>query len=82
MSLPTLPGNIDPKARHVEFRAMQCMTCGDMGPAVETSDKDNPAHLWDSNHAEGTGHHDFYAWTLTRNIAWTGTIGQLRKGRQ
>lgn len=80
MSLPTLPDNIDPDACHVELRAMQCRTCGDMGPAVDVFDKDNPAHLWDSHHAEGTGHHDFYAWTLTRNTAWSGTIGQLRRG--
>lgn len=78
--LPNLPAiSADPNAS-IEFRAMECRTCGDMGPAVDTSDKQNTDHLWDAHHAEGTGHHDFYAWTLTRNVAWTGTIGGLRRG--
>lgn len=81
-NLPALPDNIEPLAKHVEFRAMQCMNCGEMGPPVDTSDKDNTDHLWDPEHARTTGHHDFYAWTLTRNIAWSGTVGQLRKGRK
>lgn len=79
-NLPALPDGIDPNAIHVELRMMQCRACGEFGPAVDLADKANPGHLWDPDHATATGHHDFYAWTLTRNTAQSGTIGSLLRG--
>lgn len=79
-SLPALPNDIDPNDSHVELRMMQCRTRGEQGPAVSLTDKNNPGHLWDPGHAEATGHHYFYAWTLTRNTAQSGTVGSLRRG--
>lgn len=66
--------DLDPTAPYVELRAMQCRACGEMGPAVNTADKHDPNHLWDSHHADATGHHRFYAWTLSRGTAWSGRI--------
>jgi hypothetical protein len=70
-NLPALPEGIDPKARFVEMRAFQCQHCGEMGPAVDTSDKNNLAHLWDSDHAKENPSHGrkFWAWTLQRSHA-------------
>lgn len=72
--LPALPDNIDPNAPHIEFRAMQCRSCGAYGPVVPMADKNDPRHLWDVEHLDefkalGQRHDKFYAWTLTRNTS-------------
>lgn len=76
MNLPAFVGGTDSQAHFTELRAMQCRTCGAMGPAVDTSDKNNPGHLWDAEHADefealGQKHDRFWAWTLTRSAAQT-----------
>lgn len=81
-SLPALPEDIDPDAGHVERRAMQCRTCEAFGPVVDMDDKNDPRHLWDSQHYDATGHERFYAWTMTRNTSRIITLKSLRrKGR-
>lgn len=80
-SLPALPGDIDPNAPHVERRAMQCRTCAEFGPVTDLADKNDPNHLWDSNHFDATGHEKFYAWTMTRNTSRIITFKSLRRGR-
>lgn len=65
MRLPEIPES-DP---HVEFYAMQCRTCDVMGPWLSVTDGDSTAHLWDTDHAQGTGHKRFYRWSVTRNTA-------------
>jgi hypothetical protein len=68
--LPALPSTVDPN-KYVEFRVFECRTCGEYGPMVGTSDKNDPQHLWDVEHLNlslrrGEKHDKFYAWTLSR----------------
>ena len=70
MTLPALPPTTDPD-KFVEVRFFQCRSCGASGPMVDTSDKNNPQHLWDVEHLDefkalGQKHDKFYAWTLSR----------------
>lgn len=81
-NLPALPEHVDPNTRFVELRVMECRECGDVGPAADTRNPDDPSHLWDSNHHDGTGHTRFYAWTMSRSTAQTFRTASLRRKRK
>lgn len=70
---PTLPEGVCPNARHVEFYAMQCRTCGAVGPWVTLGDTLDPGHQWDGHHAKAyQGHRRFWQWSVVRSAATVG----------
>lgn len=72
----SLPGDIDPNERHVEFHAEQCRACSEMGPWVNWADRMTDSNVtWGHKHMAETGHGGkFYVFTLTRNTAENMTL--------
>ena len=72
MSSVELPSVVDPDARHIEFRAYECLECGKMGPIAQA---ENPMwQQWGDVHHDQTGHRNVYQWAFTRSRGQVGTM--------
>lgn len=69
MTTLQLPEPTGPDEPYIEYYAMQCRTCRELGPWLNVTDTAGCGHLWDARHLEATGHRRYYRWTVTRGTA-------------